>query len=513
MLFNSYEFLFFFLPITLCVYHGLHRLRLFQTALAALVAASVLYYGWATPSFLLLLIPSIAANFVIGRTIQRRRTDRAGDLLLFGGVALNLALIGYFKYTDFAIEVFNHTAGATIPRQFIELPLGISFFTFQQIAFLADCRYKAFQETSVVHYSLFVTFFPQLIAGPIVHPQEMLPQFQGQAASGVKPWLGFGLTTFVIGLLKKVVCADSMADIATPIFDAAAGGKALTLFEAWGGTLCYSLQLYFDFSGYSDMAIGLGALFGILLPLNFASPYKAVDIADFWRRWHITLSRFLRDYLYIPLGGNQRGPTRRYVNLMLTMLLGGLWHGAGFNFVLWGGLHGLFLGANHAYRAVWSRLGFRLSDGGSVGGRLLTFVALLVAWVPFRAANTDTTLAVWRAMIGENGAVLPRAWLDPLGVVSQALAYYEVQFKGKADSTEILLAACMLVIVWVAPNTQEIVARPESAALPPLRLPVLPSFPALRWRPTWRWAVVMAVAAFIGIMKLDQVSEFIYYQF
>ena len=330
----------------------------------------------------------------------------------------NLALIGYFKYAGFFVSTVAALSGAEWRIEAIVLPLAISFFTFQQIAFLVDAYRHESSERNFLSYCLFVTFFPQLIAGPIVHHKQMLPQFARPGTFSFQPHLvSLGLTVFVLGLFKKVVLADSVAVYGTPVFAAADAGNTLTFFEAWGGALAYTFQLYFDFSGYSDMAIGLALIFGIRLPINFESPYKALSITDFWRRWHITLSTFLRDYLYIALGGNRRGPVRRYINLALTMLLGGLWHGAGWTFVVWGGLHGVYLVVNHAWHRVvnpdWvtSRL-YRLAAWS------ITFLCVVIGWVFFRSESFSGAVAMLQAMAGFNGAALDVRLAGPLSILA-----------------------------------------------------------------------------------------------
>jgi D-alanyl-lipoteichoic acid acyltransferase DltB (MBOAT superfamily) len=340
MLFNSYEFILVFLPLTAAAFFLTARLLGKEAALGVLVAASLVYYGWWRWSYLPLLVASIVANFVVGRFLEPGDDDRSRPYrktVMVVGIACNLGLLGYFKYANFFIDNLAELTGAA-PRNFeIILPLAISFFTFQQVAYLVDAHRGETKEHSFLHYCLFVTFFPQLIAGPIVHHKEMLPQFSRDETYSVRAeMVAVGLSVFVIGLFKKVVLADSLASYASPLFAFADSGGAPSFLHAWGGALAYTFQLYFDFSGYSDMAMGIAFMFGIRLPLNFDSPYKASNIIDFWRRWHISLSRFLRDYLYFPLGGNRRGKGRRYANLLITMLLGGLWHGAGWTFVIWG---------------------------------------------------------------------------------------------------------------------------------------------------------------------------------
>jgi alginate O-acetyltransferase complex protein AlgI len=337
MLFNSHEFISAFLPIVFAGFFLAARLST-RFATAWLCAASLAFYAWWSPIYVLLLLGSICVNYCIGREIGRRAAQERmliARQLLFGGIAINVVVLGYFKYTGFFVQMLG---SAVPPVVTIILPLGISFYTFTQIAYLVDAYRGKVAGYDPLHYALFVTYFPHLIAGPILHHNEMIPQFERPSTYRFSyENISAGMTIFFIGLFKKVILADGIAPPVGPIFDAAAAGVQLTFLEAWVGALCYSFQLYFDFSGYCDMAIGISRLFGIALPLNFHSPYKAENIIEFWRRWHMTLSRFLRDYLYIPLGGSRTTLRRRHVNVMVTMLLGGLWHGAGWTFILWGG--------------------------------------------------------------------------------------------------------------------------------------------------------------------------------
>ena len=313
--------------------------------------------------------------------------------LLIIGLAVNLGALGFFKYANFFIETFSTLNGQSFNSLTIILPLAISFFTFQQIAFLVDVYRNKATETDLLTYCLFVTFFPQLIAGPIIHHSEMMGQFKKTVARGQELWdnLAVGLSIIALGLFKKVVLAEKMSFWSDRVFNTAQMGSDPTFIEAWVGVICFTFQIYFDFSGYSDIAIGLSRLFGIRLPLNFDSPYKARNIVDFWRRWHITLSRFLRDYIYFPLGGNRKGPVRRYVNLMIVMALGGLWHGAGWTFVLWGILHGAYLAINQFW---WFITGASDDNQGRSSGlvyrwlgRTLTLFAVTLSWTLFRAGS------------------------------------------------------------------------------------------------------------------------------
>ncbi|HIE55101.1 MAG TPA: MBOAT family protein, partial [Chromatiaceae bacterium] len=358
MLFNSYIFILVFLPLTLVVYFAMGRLGYSRAAIAWLVGASLFFYGWWNPAYLGLILFSILFNYTAGVVMTRipGEEGQRKKLVLAFGIAINLGLLGYYKYANFFVDSVSYLTGIEWHIETIVLPLAISFFTFQQIAYLVDAYKGETHEYNLLHYCLFVTFFPQLIAGPIVHHKEMLPQFMRDAVYRMRHQdLAIGITIFLVGLFKKVVIADGFASNATPVFQAADAGEVIGFLSAWTGVFSYTMQLYFDFSGYSDMAIGIGRMFGIKLPINFNSPYQALNIIDFWRRWHITLSRFLRDYLYIPLGGNRKGPARRHVNMMVTMLLGGLWHGAGWNFVIWGGLHGSYLVVNHFWRQIWRK--------------------------------------------------------------------------------------------------------------------------------------------------------------
>src|SRR6202140_440147 len=402
MLFSSYTFLFQFLPATALAFAAARR-HSPRAGIMVLAGASLFFYGAWRPVYLLLLVASIAVNFTLGLRMEDPLRRRATGSL---GVALNLAVLCYFKYTNFIFDSLNMLTGAPLPFVTIILPLGISFFTFQQIAYLVDVMRGAKVERDIVSYTLFVSFFPHLIAGPLVHHAEMIPQFKRGRTGRSAVLAARGLAIFAAGLFKKVVIADNLAQFVSPVFAHLDAGGGVTTEWAWLATLSYAMQIYFDFSGYSDMAVGLALLFGIRLPVNFRSPYRAISIVEFWRRWHITLSRFLRDYLYIPLGGNRLGEQRRYLNLMLTMLLGGLWHGAGWNFLIWGGLHGLYLCANHLWQ-TWRGAHTKVSAEGfakgfsigltSVFSWAITFFAVVIAWVFFRAR---TAAGAWQMLGG-----------------------------------------------------------------------------------------------------------------
>lgn len=364
-----------------------------------LVVSSLFFYSWWNILYLPLILGSMVFNYVIGTSLTKdeEHTKVSKKQLLTVGIIGNVGLLGYFKYSDFFINNINVVLATHIPLLHLALPLAISFFTFQQIAYLVDSYRMETKEYDFMQYALFVTFFPQLIAGPIVHHKEMMPQFT-QKRNKLKNYrnIALGLFIFSIGLFKKVVIADTFSVWATAGFDKA---ETLNFFEAWATSLSYTFQLYFDFSGYTDMAIGAALLFNIKLPINFNSPYKAKDIQDFWRRWHITLSKFLKDYVYIPLGGNRKGEFRTYTNLMATFLIGGIWHGAGWTFLFWGFLHGLAI----VIHRFWKSLDLTIP---AWIGWFITFNFINITWVFFRAKEWDDAIKVLKGMIGLSGVVL-----------------------------------------------------------------------------------------------------------
>ncbi len=527
MLFNSPQFIYLFLPIVLMGFLWLARSS-HRIAATWLTASSLFFYGWWNPAYVGLLIGSIFFNYGMGLVLARdatrpaaqRRSGAAAQrraYLLAFGVGANLALLGYYKYTNFFLGTIDAMIGTHWKLDEIILPLGISFFTFTQIAFLVDAWRGIAREFNFIHYGLFVTYFPHLIAGPILHHKEMMPQF-GRKDTYHLNWenLAVGLIIFAIGLWKKVVLADGVAIYAKPVFAAAGHGATLSFLEAWAGALAYSLQLYFDFSGYSDMAIGISRLFGITLPLNFNSPYQALNITDFWRRWHMTLSRFLRDYLYVPLGGNRRGKPRRYANLMITMLLGGLWHGAGWTFVIWGGLHGLYLVIHHAWEGVTRCSGLRGGRGWTRAlAWLCTFLAVVVGWVFFRAESLPAALNMLAGMSGANGIVLPPAWVETvhwrISILIHAMGYtVSNSVSGVPDSWGWLWIGTLLLAATRMPNTQEILSgfRPALDSVPTDRQPFF-----MRFRMNAVW-VLAAVVMFAGALtRGEAISEFLYFQF
>ncbi len=498
MLFNSFEFIFAFLPLVLAGFFLAARFAGRQPALVFLALASMFFYAWWNPLYLLLLVGEVCANFAIGRVILRYRDQPRGRQILIAGLVFNLLILGYFKYTLFFVGILNDLAGTNWSLVKLVLPLGISFHTFQQIAYLIQVRSGQAPRYRFWDYVLFVTFFPQLIAGPIVHHNEVIPQI---AAPGFTTWrrenLALGMSIFAIGLFKKTVIADALAQIATPAFTLAAQGGHLSTADAWLGAIGYTLQLYFDFSAYSDMAIGLARMFNITLPANFDSPYKARNIADFWRRWHMTLSRFLRQYLYFPLGGNRLGPVRAMANVMITMLLGGLWHGAGWTFVVWGGLHGTYIVAHRLILAsgMFERL-VPVPALRHLIGQASTLFLVIVAWVFFRAADFPTAWSVLGSMFGiSSGAAV------------------EAQF---GVGRPMLLVGVTACIALFAPNVIDIFAeqRPVLEIDRHNERRLNPLLRRLRWNAGPAWGAAAGALASLGIVAiLGWQSEFLYFQF
>ena len=500
MLFTTSTFIVLFLPAALLGYFVLGR-RSPGAAAAWLFAASLFFYGYWMPEFTLLLLASIAANFGFGmrigaahRAATRLGPYRASTLWLAAGVTFDLALLGYFKYANFFVDNVSALLGTEWRIGQVILPIGISFYTFTQIAFLVDTWYGKVNEYRPVHYGLFVTYFPHLVAGPVLHHAQMMPQFANPAVYRFDAANFFGgVVIFGIGLFKKVVLADGVAPYADAVFAPADAGHLPGTGEAWLAALAYTLQLYFDFSGYSDMAIGLSWMFNIRLPYNFDSPYKAASISDFWRRWHISLSRFLRDYLYIALGGNRKGPVRRYLNLAATMVLGGLWHGASWSFVLWGALHGAYLMVNHAFRAAVERLGWHATLDRSRAFHALawasTMLAVVVAWVFFRAETLPGALRVLEAMLGQGAAVADAGRLLWNAGLAASVGWGWVAVLGAAA-------------VW-APNSNRIGER------------VLAAFAQSDQRWAFWGAAGLVGTLFVALVNnaRDSVSAFIYFNF
>lgn len=546
MLFNSFEFIFVFLPATLAVFFFLGRTSR-MGALGWLIVASLFFYAWWRPLNVLIIAPSILVNFALARLLLRLRSDpgrvRTARLVLALGIVFNVAFLGYFKYVNFFSTVINDVAGTNFFLEQVVLPLGISFITFQKIAFLIDVHARRIEYFSLRDYCLFVLFFPQLIAGPIVHYREMMPQFQKASCRFDKESIAVGLTLFLMGLFKKVVLADGVAAHVSPLYEAVATGGDASLFTAWMAAVGFTLQIYFDFSGYTDMALGLARCFGVRLPPNFDSPLKASSIIDFWLRWHMTLTRFLTAYLYNPLvlrltrrrlaagksvlGGRDARIGGAYFHLLagptvLTMLVSGLWHGAGYVFILWGLLHGLYLSINHAWRMVGPRL---WRDKASYHrfmrpvGFVLTFVAVAFAMVLFRSPTVGSASELLQGMLGLNGITLPQQIFERLGPLTALLQPIVSPSVTSAGSGAEFIATIawilvLLVIALALPNSLQILSRYEPAIGVKRRAEDMGGWArVLDWRPTLPWAFMMSVIAVTSVIKLGGKSEFLYWQF
>jgi alginate O-acetyltransferase complex protein AlgI len=500
VLFNSYVFIIFFLPAAIvCVWFA-RRVGSNGVAEATLTIASILFYSWGGLQSLGLLIALVIINYAGGlylmRTWPSRTKDR--DFVLALGVGVNVVVLGYFKYRGFVIENINFIGQGTTSN--IVIPLAISFFTFQKIAFLVECWRGQVRDCSFRRFLIFVSFFPQLIAGPIVRFGEVGWQFNDiMPERQTSRNLAIGSTLFIIGLFKKLVIADGLGLEVDQLFPQLASGQTAGLEPAWRAALFYTFQLYFDFSGYSDMAIGIARMFGIILPLNFFSPYRATSIIEFWRRWHITLSRFLRDFVYIPFGGNKRGPARRYVNLMGTMLIGGLWHGAGWTFVFWGGLHGLYLCVNHLWRAAPLPLCLRVLPlpVRALAGWVITFGAVIVAWVFFRAPDFLSAFAVLRNMF--YGPLVPVGFTPHLFTL-----------QNNTDFTFAIAAVTALIM----PNAYQWLRNYNPAVH--FEYHGSETFGFLRflqWQPSFYALLVILAMGCWAVSNLDQNREFIYFRF
>lgn len=509
MLFNSLEFILVFLPVTMLGVMALGQIGRIKLATLWLVACSLFFYSWWSAPYIILIMTSIIFNYTFAYLIIDNRQTHIRKSVVFIAVVFNLSLLAYFKYTDFAIENLNYFFDAEISSFGIVLPLAISFFTFQQIAYIVDCYRGNTRETSFLRYCLFVSFFPQLIAGPIVHHKEMLPQFERSRYRLQIENLSVGLSIFIIGLSKKVLIADTLSPYVGSVF-AAAETSDPTFFEAWGGALAYTFQLYFDFSGYSDMALGLGRIMGIRLPLNFNSPYKATNIADFWRRWHITLSRFLHAYLYIPLGGNRNGVVRHYTNLMTVMLLGGLWHGAGWTFVLWGGLHGGYLVVHRLLQ--WAAT-YSPSLDTIIRIRILawttTFTAVVIGWVFFRAESVQAASSLLRGMAGLNGVSFPtqlKPLEAPLSILIPGITFNDM---GAFPVVAIPWVFFAGLLAFLTPN----IAQIFHAAEPTVDNPCRPS--RLKWQPRLITGLTLGILLFFCLRAQFVLapSEFLYFNF
>jgi alginate O-acetyltransferase complex protein AlgI len=502
MLFVSLQFVLLFLPLTMAGFFLL-AFRHPEISIAFLALMSVVFFASSGGNSLLLIL-SVLINYGCGVAIASRQSAKkaGGTSWLVAALMFNLGTLAYYKYANWFIDNISGLSGHHLAVLDVALPVGISFFTFTQIAFLVDCHAGKVRETKLTHYMLFVTFFPHLIAGPILHHSEMMPQFADKSNKRLlSKNCVLGLLLFLIGALKKLLFADSVSTFVGPVFDT--HGPTPTPSEAWSAVLAYALQIYFDFSGYTDMALGISLLFNIRLPLNFDSPYKAASIIDFWRRWHMTLSRFLRDYLYFALGGNRRGKIRRYTNLMITMLVGGLWHGAGWTFIIWGGLHGVYLMVNHAIRASDTMSSFSSKSWFVFMGRIATLLSVSVAWVFFRANDFGSARRVLGGMINF-GVEEPASYMQdvPPGLLPLLAA------------NPWIWIVVLFSIAWIAPNSQEIVASADrcidryTKSITLIKLQTVPVFLFF----ISFLASVLVFAITISVVR-DAESPFIYFNF
>jgi alginate O-acetyltransferase complex protein AlgI len=521
MLFNSYEFIFGFLPVVVAVFFLLGKASRVW-ALRWVIAASLFFYGWWRPLNVLIIAPSVLINFVLARLLQRlckQGSRGAAQAVLLTGIALNVAFLGYFKYSNFFVGAVNDAFGTQMFLAHIILPLGISFITFQKIAFLIDVQARRVESFTLQDYCLFVLFFPQLIAGPIVHYREMMPQFHRVLCRFDKENVSVGLTLFAFGLFEKVFLADSIAKFVTPIYEQATSGSNIALLPAWIAAVGFTFQIYFDFSGYTDMALGIARLFGVRLPPNFNSPLRASSIIEFWLRWHMTLTRFLTAYIYNPLalwltrrraarGGRSlatlnKGPLAFLELLMLptllTMFISGMWHGAGYTFIVWGVLHGLFLTVNHAWRSVGPQM---WRDKASYerfmqpAGFIITFTCVVASMVIFRSANLQTATHLLQGMAGLHG----------IG------GMHGIADVGLKRVTPWIAASAFIALL--CPNALQILSRYE----PALGWKPNPQDGAtvgtrILWGPSLAWAFAVSIIVAIGMLHLGGQSEFLYWQF
>lgn len=487
MLFNSLIFIVLFLPITLIGYFLLNKNKYILAGKWWLVLTSIFFYGYWNILYLPLIMGSMIFNYVIGATIGKSKIKGINKkrILAFGVIA-NILLLIYYKYVDFFINNINYVLGANIELLNLVLPLGISFFTFTQIAFLVDNYYGKATKYDFLNYILFVTFFPHLIAGPIIHHKEMMPQFD-TIRNKIFDLNNFykGILLFSLGIFKKVMIADNVAKVANFGFDYT---TSLNLIEAWATSLAYTVQLYFDFSGYTDMALGLALMFNIILPRNFNSPYKALNIQEFWRRWHMTLSRFLRDYIYIPLGGSRDGNFNTYRNLFLTFLIGGIWHGAGWTFIIWGALNG-FASVLHKW---WEKLGIKMNK---IIAWVITFNFVNICWIFFRAKTIDDAFKVLKGMIGLNGIVLP-SFLKPQGTYPNMLefgAWFELIEGTQIDRIISLgMIGVSLIVALTAINSDQMQSKTKKNIIS---------------------LVIYIILFTTGFLNMNRISEFLYFQF
>lgn len=539
MLFNSYEFILAFLPVVAAIYFLVGAASR-TWALRWLMLASLFFYAWWRPLNVLIIAPSILINFMLARAmlaLNRERPDRpstAAKAILITGILFNVAFLGYFKYANFLATASNDVFGTRIVLTQILLPLGISFITFQKIALLVDVYGRRVESLTFQEYCLFVLFFPQLIAGPIVHYREMMPQFRRVSCRFNPEDVSVGLTLLIFGLCKKAFLADGIAPMVSQIFDQAAAGTTMSLLPAWMGAVGFTLQIYFDFSGYTDMALGSARIFGLRLPPNFDSPLRASSIIEFWSRWHMTLTRFLTAYIYNPLllsltrrrlskglsGYGSRPSPGTFLELLafptlLTMLISGIWHGAGYLFILWGLLHGVYIVVNHAWRQVAGALWGKRAGYVRVMqplGIALTVLSVVVSMVLFRSPTMGTAKMLFQGMFGLHGVALPERIFSALGPLARMAQRVGVTSGLGFDLAFVQLMVWIVLlagIVFACPNTLRVLSLYE----PALGWKSTPRYPAFAWQPSLAWAVLISAVAVVTITRLGGPSEFLYWQF
>ena len=524
MLFNSYEFILIFLPITLI---GFFKIAKYNTSKAILwlVISSLVFYGIWFPENLIILLFSVIINFLLSYLILKNVLNK--KVILISGILFNLSFLGFFKYFNFFVNSVLFLEGQNLTLENITLPLGISFFTFTQIAYLVDVYSGKVREYKIDRYFLFVTYFPHLIAGPLIHHSQMIPQFLSKRIFTFNSILfSKGLTFFIIGLSKKLLVADNLAIYADAVFNAANQNIQTDFIESWTGSLAYTFQIYFDFSGYSDMAIGLSLMFGIKLPINFNSPYKAKNIINFWKCWHITLSNFLKHYLYFPLGGNKKGDISRFCNILITMILGGLWHGASWNFIFWGGLHGCFIITNHFWITnILNNFNFtkkmkklKIYNFFAI---TITFICVVIAWIFFRAENFSSALLILKGCFGFAGVSLPSSFEI---LMKENISFIEIFDKNifyngifinipdlasvGGPFSAIFYLSLSIFLVWGFPNSQEILQYREYK-----KNVNLPISKYKKWYPNIFYAIISSILFCFCFGSIEKISPFLYYQF
>jgi D-alanyl-lipoteichoic acid acyltransferase DltB (MBOAT superfamily) len=542
MLFNSHFFVFVFLPATLFVYFSLGKLSR-NWALRWVIISSLIFYAWWRPANVFIILPAMLINFAFAKLILasvREEKSALSKVYLSTSIVFNIAVLGYFKYTNFAITAANDIFDSNFALQNIVLPLGISFITFQKIAFLIDVHGKRVKTFRFQDFFSFVLFFPQLVAGPIVHYREMMPQFHAVRCAWNKDDVSVGMTLFFFGLFKKVVLADNMAPLVSSIYGVADTGVAISLLPAWLAAVGFTFQIYFDFSGYSDMALGAARLFGIRLPVNFNSPLRSTSIIDFWLRWHVSLTRFLTAYLYNPIAlyltrrriasgkpgiGGRNTSMGAFIQLLMvptvfTMFVSGIWHGAGYLFLIWGLLHGLYLSVNHAWRLLVQR-SWRNSDRYekimAPAGFVITFVCVCASMVVFRSTNVEMAANILAGMVGLNGIELPQSIISKLSPILSVFPGLDISPDIRNFSNQVSLAIWIIAvtpIVLLLPNTLQIMHRFEPAiGFSWDRDSTVLGLRWLVWQASLIWAALIMIIAFTAISSIGGYTEFLYWQF